>query len=512
MSLGLGFCRAALAAAALLLLCALPVIAYSQQQYPDMASEPDPGSFVKRADTGLTLLGDPLRFAGADLAWLGLRQDAGSPARRPPAYEVNDALQTVQALGGTVIRAATLAGTAGCALCLEPEKGRFNADAFASLDATLKAAGDLGIHVILPLLGPAADCTEPGTAQPDAAASDTICAYLGWQGLTGRDAFFTNPAVRAAFLAHVRAVLIHVNALTGVAYRDDPTILAWENCTACGEGSDPASVAAWTEAVGRAIKQDDRFHLYENGAFAGHILPHSPHPVSAADAAPPSVDVVGDILPAQPSEAATRAMLAAATGAVNAAGRAYALDGIDAGPARFKTEADLETFLNAVVRQRKVAGALVSGLQAHADTGGYLPAPPENPAGGTALYFPGRTTADMPQDEMVTRIRALRRFEFAMTDVLEPPSYLLTPKPEIIGAQHGRLLWRGAAGALDYTIERSPNPDTPNSWQVVCDRCVTDNQAAWQDPSPPGGAAWYRIMPFNINGHKALPSAPYENR
>jgi len=507
-----GLRYAALAAAALLHLCAWPFLANAQQQYPDMASEPDPASFIKRADTGLTLLGDPLRFAGTDIAWLGLRQDAGSAPRRPTAYEVRDALQTVQALGGTVIRAATLAGTAGCTLCLEPEKGTYNADAFAALDTTLKAAGDMGIHVILPLAGPAADCPPSEAPEPDAAASDTICPYVSWQGLTGRAAFFTDPGVRAAFLAHVHALLAHVNTLTGVAYRDDPTILAWENCTACGEGSDPTAVALWTEAVGQAIRQDDRFHLYENGAFAGHILPQSPHPVSAPLAAPPSVDIVGDILPSQPNEAATRAMLIAASGAVNAAGRVYVLDGFDAGQRPFRTEADFETFLNAVTRQRSVAGALVSGLQAHADTGGYLPPPPENAAGGTALYFPGRTTPEMTQDEMVTRMRALRRFEFAMTDILTAPSYLLTPKPEIISAAHGHVLWRGAAGALDYTIERSPNPDQPNSWQVVCDRCVTDNQAAWQDPSPPSATTWYRIMPFNINGHKALPSPVVADR
>jgi hypothetical protein len=500
------FRRAARAAA--LPLCLAPFIAGAQQQYPDMASEPDPAAFVKRADTGLTLLGDPLRFGGADIAWLGLRQDAGSAPRRPTAYEVRDVLQTVQALGGTVIRSASLASTAGCALCLEPEPGKFNQDAFAALDATLKAAGDLGIHVILPLAGPAADCGGHEAAAPGAAANDTFCAYLGWQGLKGRAAFFTDPSVRAAFLAHVHALLTHVNSLTGVAYRDDPTILAWENCTGCGEGSDPAAVASWTEAVGQAIKQDDRFHLYENGAFAGHILPQSARPVRAAEAAPPSVDIVGDILPAQPSEAATRAMLAAATGVVNGAGRVYMLDGFDCGPATFRTLADLETFLDAVVRNRRVAGALAMGLQAHADTGGYMPAPPASPEAGTAVYFPGRTTADIAQDDMVTRMRALRRFEFAMTDILTAPAYLLTPKPEIISARHGKVLWRGAAGALDYTIERSPNPDQPNSWQVLCDRCVTDNQPDWQDPAPQPDQAWYRIMPFNINGHKALPSAP----
>jgi mannan endo-1,4-beta-mannosidase len=364
------------------------------------------------------------------------------------------------------------------------------------------------MRIILPLAGGTADCAHPPQPGPDAASGASICAYLAWQGLSNRAAFFTDPAVRAAFLAHVHALLTHVNALTGVAYRDDPTILAWENCAACGEGADPAAVAAWTEVLGQAIKATDRFHLYENGAFAGHILPQSPHPVAAADFAPPSVDIVGDRGLPGGDEAGVRATLAAASAAVTRAGRVYVLDGFDWGPRFAATEADLETFLNGVFRERAIAGALVEGLQAHADTGGYLPAPPASQRGGTALYFPGRSTADIAQDDMVVRARALRRFEYDMADILAAPAYLLPPRPEIIAVKHGQVSWRGAAGALDYTIERSPNPGAPNTWEVVCDACATDQNPSWQDPSPPAGPAWYRIMPFNINGHRAVPSAP----
>jgi len=504
----LWFCAARLAA--VLAFCALCGGA-GAQTYPDMASEPDPASFVKRADSGLTLIGNPLRFAGADIPWLGLRHDAGSPVRRPTAYEVTDALQTLRALGGTVFRAATLAGTAGCALCLEPASGHFNDEAFAALDATLKTAGDMGMHVILPLVGGAGDCAAEA-ADPDSGTGDTICPYLRWRQRADRDAFFADPTLRAAFLAHVHAVVTHVNALTGIAYRDDPTILAWENCAACGEGADPQAVGAWTEAVGQAIKAEDRFHLYENGAFAGHILPQAPHAVAAAAFAPQSVDIVGDARLPAGDEAQLRATLGSAASTVTRAGRVYLLDGFDAGPAMWKTEADLELFLNTVFRERDIAGALVDGLQSHADTGGYLPAPPAGAGNGTAIYFPGRQTADMSQDDMVVRARALRRFEFDMADILVPPSYLLTPKPEIIGAKGGRVVWRGAAGALTYTIERSPDPEVPNSWQTVCDQCATDQQGFWQDPAPPARAAWYRIMPFNINGHKALPSAPFRDQ
>lgn len=40
--------------------------------------------------------------------------------------------------------------------------------------------------------------------------------------------FYTSPAIRAAFKANIRTVLTRNNSLTGVAYRDDPNILAWE--------------------------------------------------------------------------------------------------------------------------------------------------------------------------------------------------------------------------------------------------------------------------------------------
>jgi len=472
-----------------------------------MASDPDPRDFVNRADTGLTLLGTPLRFGGIDVPWLGLRQDGAAPARRPTEFELRDALQTVRALGGTVVRSGTLAGSVGCALCLEPSAGHFDDTAFAQLDLVLKIAGDAGLKLILPLAGRSPACGGPVTAG-DAAGS--ICTYLTWHGLSDRNAFFTDAGIRADFLLRVRTILNHVNTLTGVAYHDDPAILAWENCEACGEGADPDAVGAWVEAVGQAIKAADTHHLYENGAFAGHILPQSAHPVRAAVFATPSVDIVGDsgLVPGDLAE--TRHMLAKVTEAVTKAGRAYVLDSFGWGPGLCKTEADLELFLAEIVRQRALAGALVGDLQGHADQGGYLPAPPASPDGQvSALYFPGAKTAEMDQPEMEARARALRRFEFSMADVTLSPAYLLPPKPEIIGATHGHVVWRGAAGALDYTIERSPDPMLFGSWTVVCDRCATDSGGGWTDPAFPQGPAWYRVMPFNINGHKARPSEPF---
>jgi hypothetical protein len=474
----------------------------SAQTYTTMASAPDPTDFVKHTDTGLTLLGTPWRFGGADIVWLGLRRDGSAPARRPTPYEVKDALLTVQAMGGAVVRSATLAGTAGCALCLEPSAGQFGTDAFAALDLALKTASNLGIKLILPLAGSADCASDPASA---------VCAYAGWRGGGDAQRFFSDPAIRAAFVARVKTILDHVNALTGVAYHDDPTILAWENCDACGARFDAGVVAGWVEAVGQAIKAEDHFHLYENGAFAGRILPRAPHPVAAADFATPSVDIVGDRgLP--PGDAfAIRTTLAEATSVVTGAGRAYVLDSFDWGPGSWKTQDSLQAFLDALSKRNALAGALAGGLQGHADTGGYLPPSPAMAGGAMPFYFPGLSIPGIGRDDMEQRGRALRRFDYAMSDVWQAPAYLLTPPPEVIAAVGGRVSWRGAAGALDYTIERSSDPRLPQSWQTVCDECATDAGGPWQDPSPSKEPSWYRIMPFNINGHKAEPSEPLAN-
>ena len=259
-------------------------------------------------------------------------------------------LLTVQAMGGAVVRSATLAGTAGCALCLEPSAGQFSTDAFAALDLVIKTANNLGIKLILPLAG-GADCAEdPASA---------VCAYAGWQGGGDPQRFFNDPAIRAAFLLRVKTILDHVNTLTGVAYHDDPTILAWENCDACGAQSDPGLVAGWVEAVGQAIKANDHFHLYENGAFAGRILPRAAHAVPAGGLRDPERGHYRRSWSAArwiPSPFA--ATVAEATSVVTDAGRAYVLDGFDWGPGSWKTQDALQAFLDAVAKRNTLTGAL----------------------------------------------------------------------------------------------------------------------------------------------------------
>jgi mannan endo-1,4-beta-mannosidase len=468
-----------------------------------IATQPDPRDYITRADTSLLSEGNPLRFGGINVSWLGLRDDSGRPAdaRMPTAFEVEDLLDTVSAMGIGTIRVLSLGASAGCAQCLEPSLGDLNPDALKHMDHVLKVARDAGIKIVIPLAGPGNSCPAGDSLDP---VYDTPCIFARWRGLPDAS-FYADAGERADFVHFVSELLHHINAETGIAYKDDPTIMAWENCDGCGAKLDGKTLADWTEFLGRSIKAIDKAHLYENGAFAGRLG-------TQRGAAPPeqfalpSVDIVGDRV--VPSPGAPPDMFVDALQAVTKTGRAYVIDEYSWTPAHFATVDDLNAFQAAVVKYRSVTGAFAGDLAGHAEGGGYLP-----PArlGQAALYFPGTAAPPIDLDTMQARARAVRRFSYRMLD-MPPIAFTQADAPKIISAVHGKLRWRGGAGALKYSIERTDDVSLDGSWTVLCDQCVSDADSSWQDPSVPSGPAWYRIKPYNANLHVGLPSAPVANK
>jgi len=192
--------------------------------------------FVGHSGTHLTLNGKPWRFGGANIEWLGVSNygpASPAPPRFPTHAEVDAALTTAKRLGARVVRSQTLGDSVGCALCLEPALGRFNATAFAHVDYAIAAARKRGLRLIATIVG------------DDAATNGTGCVYLAWRridvpdcSLSHMDPFFTDPQVIGDVEQHLAAVLDHVNVYTDVAYKNDPTILGWDLMN--GGGSPPA--------------------------------------------------------------------------------------------------------------------------------------------------------------------------------------------------------------------------------------------------------------------------------
>ena len=189
--------------------------------------------------------------------------------------------------------------------------------------------------------------------------------------------FFTDPAMIAAFERHVDAVLNHRNSITGLLYRDDPTIMAWENCNMCGlnalftHGS-LKDVAAWSEAIGAHIKQVDHHHLYldTSGIFRSSPASLDNHTtdVVAFEEYPHWDSVFGVPFGYPPTTAKTFSDDAAA---VTSHGKAFIVNEFGWDDTDWKTQADLQHLLDSIANDPNISGDGFWALQAHLDNFGF---------------------------------------------------------------------------------------------------------------------------------------------
>lgn len=472
-----------------------------------------PQSFIQRNGTHLTLDGMPFRYSGPNVEWLGLEgygpHDPAGP-RYASHFEIDDVFDTAAEMGARVVRSQTMGDTVGCPLCIEPELGKFNDSAFQASDYALAVAKKHGMRLIIPLIGDCATCTLGGIGQ-----------YMAWNHKQNPQDFFTDSAMISAYERHIDAVLNHRNAFTGVLYRDDPTIMAWENCNMCGlipllMGGGPAAlaqVAAWSETIGEHIKHVDSHHLYldTTGIFRAHP--------KAIDN--PSVDLVTfefyphwDALlgPGSPPTTAESFTQDAAT--VTSHGKVFIVNEFGWDRTDWKTSADLQHVLETLEKDPNISGDGFWALQAHLDNFGFQPIPADSrdPAYAEkgecgewwALYYPGIKTLVMSAEDMAGRAQQLRGHAYRMAGA-PVPAHAVPPPPEITSTVIGGLVaWRGSAGAVKYSIERREGPSKP--WQTICDKCATDENDPWADPHAILFGGQYRITAWNEDDVASQPS------
>lgn len=99
--------------------------------------------------------------------------------------------------------------------------------------------------------------------------------YVAWRGGQYHDEFYTDPVIRGWYKDWIAHLLQRVNPLTGLAYKDDPTILVWElanepRCQAYGRYPTSGTcttetLLAWADEMSRFVKSIDRKHLVSAG-------------------------------------------------------------------------------------------------------------------------------------------------------------------------------------------------------------------------------------------------------
>jgi mannan endo-1,4-beta-mannosidase len=213
-------------------------------------------TFVTRQGGALTIRNNGVtmgHFAGANVSWLGLLENptsSGDGIHYPSHAEVDAVMNDAQAMSANVLRTFG-ALSVGCSLCIEPSLGVFNdgtngkPNAFDSLDYAIAAAKSRDIRFIMPLVDNAANYIGGKLT------------YLAWRNITADSVgsqFFTDSVVRQDFKDHISAVLNHVNPYTGLAYKNEPTIMAWETGNELSIYPTAWNNSAWTGHIANYIK------------------------------------------------------------------------------------------------------------------------------------------------------------------------------------------------------------------------------------------------------------------
>ncbi|MFF0492564.1 hypothetical protein ACFYTQ_26340 [Nocardia sp. NPDC004068] len=480
--------------------------------------------FVERDGSALSLNGRPFRFAGANVEWLGLANYGPNPspatppdsARYPSDYEIDDAFATAREMGATVLRSQTLGDTIGCPSCLEPAAGQFNPAAFAQMDKVVAKARAHGLKLIGEFSGDANGNPAPDQNSPSADSHDWYCTWR--QRPDCGQAFFTDPRIIGDYERHMKAVLEHVNPLTGLAYRDDPTFVGWVdgNNLDLLDGVPTPVVEDWLRTVSDYFHSIDSRQLFVNislGGGDGFVtdaalrLPNVD--VYAAEYYPHWLPIVsgGNRVDGDAGALHDKAAQVAAAGKVFVPIE-FGWDRTD-----FATGAALRDFLIGLESDPNIAGDNFWALQAHANGHGWQPIPADTGCSPTcewgedgnwwALYYTGRTTASHDAADMAARAQLLRAHAFAMAGYPAPPPHRPVPAPAISSVTDRTVLFEGAAGAPDYTVQRL----TEDSWTTICEHCATDAAEGWTDTDAQAPRC-YRVLGYNLDGVAGPPSAP----
>ncbi|MGM0505898.1 MAG: cellulase family glycosylhydrolase [Bacteroidota bacterium] len=221
-------------------------------------STPVSNSFVQVQNGDFVIDGNPFRFAGTNAYYLPNYEKLNSAV-------VDRALDLFRDTEVKVVRMWGFYDGYDCGYSkddpsenvIQTAPGEYSEEALQDLDRVIAKGKERGIRFIIPFIN---YWDQLGG----------VCQYNTWAGAsdpsTNMEFFLSNSQTQEWYKDYISMLLNRVNTVTGIAYKDEPTIMAWQIMNeGRNSGKDPAILRDWYQEIARYIKSIDSNHLISTG-------------------------------------------------------------------------------------------------------------------------------------------------------------------------------------------------------------------------------------------------------
>jgi hypothetical protein len=388
-----------------------------------------------------------------------------NPWRLPDEFEIRDALSAIKQLGGKVTRIYVLSvrrqdDTPDIIRHVEGP-GRFNEEAFRALDNVLRIADEVGVRVIIPFVD-------------NWRWWGGVGEYAAFRGKE-RDAFWTDPELIADFKKTVEHVVDRTNTLTGIAYKNDKAILAWET------GNELVAPYSWTRGIAAYVKSLDTNHLLIEGTLAKELAQE------AID--DPNIDVLSTHHYGDPNVSLQYVM--------SNRRRAKGKKPYVIGEYGIVLTQDIRAITDTIICQG-LSGGMLWSLRFREREGGFYNHYEYNRV--SAYRWPGFSNGEIYDERMVLSMMREKAFEI---DGVTQPRLPIPQQPMLLGFNDvSSLSWQGSVGAQAYIVERRDADST--DWRIIAadvDESRYQNRPLFCDTSAQFGRKYfYRVKARNESG------------
>ncbi len=416
-----------------------------------------------------------LRFISVNIPNLHYVEDylpftGTNPWRLPDEFEIRDALTAVKQLGGKAARTYVFSVRRGSdtSIIVHVEgPGKFNEEAFRTMDKVIQVANETGVRLIIPLVD-------------NWHWWGGVAEYASFRGKQ-RDEFWTDPQLRADFKKTIEFVVNRVNTYTGVPYKTDKAILAWET------GNELLAPFSWTKEMASYIKSLDTNHL----VLEGTIVPQ----LTSDALEDPNLDILSSHHYRDPK--------ASIGYIVKNRQMAKGKKPYIVGEYGIVSTDDIRVLTDTIINQG-LSGGMIWSLRFRNREGGFYHHYEYNNV--ESYRWPGFPSGDFYDERVILTILREKACQIDGTTVERlpiPVPPLLLPVSDV-----SAISFQGSAGAESYVVERKSEDDP--TWKIL-DAALDDSRYQYRPLFADESAAIGRKYSYRIKAQNGSGQSGYSN-